>query len=430
MNQAQASKVSLYSIADYTWNTGDYDSQSSWMRAINHIITDNEEASKAFAVFAQNCAAAPKSFPKTDESVYMKDDIAQLKEKILNAEDCSQEAINIKTYLQELREAITTLKAYTGTNNISKEIDPWMNVVDKIADAGYYVLDNLSVFESLNANDDDSINDAMKVIEEGRRKLYSSNGSKQAAQKVIYPFVDELINILEAQVYDAIDLEYPRVAYGSFNTDYAKATDGNLATSASLGQYSSNDYFGINLGNITEVHTINITMPETNGSKKGYFKKGVLEYSVDNQHWTKINEYDSAVIHAEVENINARYIRYRALDTWENEVTGENISDILLNEMSVNQGLDYHDYSSCDTSLILTKNNNVLRLASNESFTLKSQEYVGVRFDVLKNVQIIKSQDTNLTVEVSNDGVKWTKQNWNTLNNFERNSCKIYSLLY
>ena len=67
MNQAQASKVSLYSVADYTWNSNAYNSNDSWKSALKHIITDDEDASKAFEIFAQNCAAAPMSFAQTDE---------------------------------------------------------------------------------------------------------------------------------------------------------------------------------------------------------------------------------------------------------------------------------------------------------------------------------------------------------------------------
>ncbi len=38
MEYAEASKVSLYSIADYTWNMSQYDSQSSWERAKEYLM--------------------------------------------------------------------------------------------------------------------------------------------------------------------------------------------------------------------------------------------------------------------------------------------------------------------------------------------------------------------------------------------------------
>ncbi len=51
MEYAEASKVSLYSIADYTWNMGAYDAQSSWERAIKVLMPTSAEA---FKVFCEN----------------------------------------------------------------------------------------------------------------------------------------------------------------------------------------------------------------------------------------------------------------------------------------------------------------------------------------------------------------------------------------
>ncbi|MBQ0050380.1 MAG: beta-N-acetylglucosaminidase domain-containing protein [Bacteroidales bacterium] len=51
MEYAEASKVSLYSIADYTWNMPQYDSVDSWNRAINYLMPTN---ANAFSFFCRN----------------------------------------------------------------------------------------------------------------------------------------------------------------------------------------------------------------------------------------------------------------------------------------------------------------------------------------------------------------------------------------
>ena len=48
MEYAEASKVSLYSIADYTWNMPEYDSVSSWNRAMEVLMPTSKEAFKFF----------------------------------------------------------------------------------------------------------------------------------------------------------------------------------------------------------------------------------------------------------------------------------------------------------------------------------------------------------------------------------------------
>ncbi len=51
MEYAEASKVSLYSIADYTWNMPQYDAMSSWKRSFAYLMPT---ASSAFQTFCKN----------------------------------------------------------------------------------------------------------------------------------------------------------------------------------------------------------------------------------------------------------------------------------------------------------------------------------------------------------------------------------------
>ena len=52
MEHAEASKISLYSIADYTWNMKHYDQASSWERAIRAMYPDSPEMQDALRTFA------------------------------------------------------------------------------------------------------------------------------------------------------------------------------------------------------------------------------------------------------------------------------------------------------------------------------------------------------------------------------------------
>lgn len=48
MEYAEASKVSLFSIADYTWNMPEYDSEKSWKRAMQALMPTCEQSFKLF----------------------------------------------------------------------------------------------------------------------------------------------------------------------------------------------------------------------------------------------------------------------------------------------------------------------------------------------------------------------------------------------
>ena len=55
MNQAEASKVALYGVADYTWNTANFDVQSNWEESFASY-TDDPAMQEALRVFASHAA--------------------------------------------------------------------------------------------------------------------------------------------------------------------------------------------------------------------------------------------------------------------------------------------------------------------------------------------------------------------------------------
>lgn len=54
MQYAEASKVALYSIADYTWNMGAYDWQTSWEKAIKNLLPSEASALRTFAIYNED----------------------------------------------------------------------------------------------------------------------------------------------------------------------------------------------------------------------------------------------------------------------------------------------------------------------------------------------------------------------------------------
>ena len=51
MQHAEASKIALYGVADYTWNMRAYDYQKDWEAALAEILPDEKEALRTFALY-------------------------------------------------------------------------------------------------------------------------------------------------------------------------------------------------------------------------------------------------------------------------------------------------------------------------------------------------------------------------------------------
>lgn len=68
MEYAEASKVSLYSIADYTWNMPEYDSVSSWERALASLMPTCADAFQAFCENNVDLGTTGHGLRREDES--------------------------------------------------------------------------------------------------------------------------------------------------------------------------------------------------------------------------------------------------------------------------------------------------------------------------------------------------------------------------
>ena len=245
------------------------------------------------------------------------------------------------------------MRNYKGTNNITKEMSQWMDVMYDIADAGDQTLTALLEAKPVSKNDNQSIEDAMKLIQNGRALLNKSNnghGGKKCAQKHLYPFIETLLKNEEKKLYEALDFEIPQEMFGSSATDYSKAMDHDNTTTVSLGGQAKDAYFGVDLGKVTQISDISIQMKEMKGDKYAYYKKGVLEYSIDKITWTKFAEFDTPNVELTDCGINARFIRYRAEEIFEAPATGFNQSDIQLCEMSVNTPAEVKVYTNLEST--------------------------------------------------------------------------------
>ena len=64
MNQAEASKVAIYSGADYAWNTAEFESHSSWQRAIKELTPDTAKSYIISIHYFHNfCCISFKTWP-------------------------------------------------------------------------------------------------------------------------------------------------------------------------------------------------------------------------------------------------------------------------------------------------------------------------------------------------------------------------------
>lgn len=135
MEHAEASKISLYSIANYTWNMKHYDQKTSWERAIRAMYPDDpgmQNVLRTFAVYNEDLGPNGHGF-RREESRHLKDAAAK-------AVQGDGEAIEtIAGECLKLMMACNQLMTDKKNPALRRELYPWLAQGKLVAEYGTFV---------------------------------------------------------------------------------------------------------------------------------------------------------------------------------------------------------------------------------------------------------------------------------------------------
>lgn len=141
MEYAEASKIAIQSIADYTWNMEAYDSRESWLQAIRDLMPENAEYLKTFVSHNSDLGPNGHNFQRMES-----EEIAPALDTLLN-EFRDNGTVNRRAYEQVARECNNIITAsymlLTAEDNrpLAKEIKPWLRYFRELGEYGCAVLD-------------------------------------------------------------------------------------------------------------------------------------------------------------------------------------------------------------------------------------------------------------------------------------------------
>ena len=141
MEYAEASKIAIQSIADYTWNMEAYDSHKSWLQAIRDLMPENAEYLKTFVSHNSDLGPNGHNFQRMES-----EEIAPALDTLLN-EFRDNGTVNRQAYEQVARECNNIITAsymlLTAEDNrpLAKEIKPWLRYFRELGEYGCAVLD-------------------------------------------------------------------------------------------------------------------------------------------------------------------------------------------------------------------------------------------------------------------------------------------------
>lgn len=292
MNQAEASKVALYSIADYTWNTDEFDYMKSWETSIEKLVPEIKEEFMRFAsntCYLKDDGGASGAF-EYDESWYLNEKIDALKNAISNNESVIDKANDLLNEFNTIVSDCEIIKENINNDNLLSEIQPFLNSYNALGEAGVAAMKSLiaaeegEIEEWLDNNNLASEKlDLMKTFTVDRLEGENITPYVVAVgEKRLKPIVNEVINVSREIISKAIFKEIPPQVISSIK-------DLNIDVKFENGEYSIGEIKALELN---KDGYIGIALPKANKLSEVIIEANdyeglVLEYSLNGIEWSE-----------------------------------------------------------------------------------------------------------------------------------------------
>ncbi len=210
MEYAEASKVSLFSIADYTWNMPAYDSNASWEAAMKYLMPENYEAFRFFCENNVDLGANTHGLRRMDESPEFVAAKETYNSKLATDREAAYAAVGEQFY--KLVSTAETLLTTDEAPALTSEIKPWIESMKYLGQKGVCIIE---MNNALTNKDPESFIDnylKYKEYDEAQAALRSRDfaGSLRVATPAvgtvhIEPFMKNIIGTLAAEYKEIYD---------------------------------------------------------------------------------------------------------------------------------------------------------------------------------------------------------------------------------
>ena len=145
MEHAEASKIALYGVADYTWNLEDYDGQQSWEHALRVLMPRNASYLRTFAIHSSDLGKNNHKL-RREESQNIRPALEALCKSYKESGKMDQEAFaQVKKECEAICQAADKLIASDENPALLAEITPWLIYFKQLGLYGQAVLHALEV---------------------------------------------------------------------------------------------------------------------------------------------------------------------------------------------------------------------------------------------------------------------------------------------
>ncbi len=341
MEEAEASKVGLFSVANYTWNIVRFDSLRTWEHGIARLYPNQKEAMKLFC--EHNSYLLPNNHGYEREESTRCAATAQTLMASLEEEEQDPAAVRaLATEYEHIRCAGQQLLDTPG--RLHDEIMPWLQQFEMLGHAGTLAMQTL--LEPDAEKKLPIFMDTMGLINkmsttkrrgwDGRR-IVSAN-DVEVAMYAMEPALRKTVAYNNHFIYAymaGLGSVWPSfsASCGDAQNNPQAIRDGNAATFWSSQEVQrEGQWFCLDFGSAVVIWRINLLMGGVRADD--FVPKGQFELSNDGEHWSPIGEECSgpaAVLNLGNNPIRARMVRFRITKPGDKWVS---IYEFSINRMS------------------------------------------------------------------------------------------------
>lgn len=424
MQQAEPSKLAIFAICDYTWNTNKFDCDASYKASFKYVEPSAYDDFYELAQHLTNSTLYEGRY--FEEAKELKSLINNYNYAILNNDNIPKRIKALIDYLDELQTHISNFLDNASNKNLVEAIKPWTLQVFDNASA---LDDYLTILNGLETTSEIEIR---KLLESAEVKYSRALEYKapilnpvtfnidlkpvESGIVVLKPFLNKIKIIATDEAKLALG-DPTGIVYDGFDGIYEGSVDnivdGDDDTYCWFNNYPTSDaYIRIDLEKVQEIRDIRIL----NGNNTGDDRiKGIVEYSIDAKNY----ELAGAISNSNVETIidlrkapiQARFIRIKNVgtDTW------VALSDVSINVLGELQDITYSGFEGINEGMI----DNIFDGDENTQcwFSGRPQEgaSITIKYSKVQTISTIKVVNGNLseddmmngTIELSLDGVTY-----------------------
>ena len=309
MEHGEASKLALYGVADYAWNTANYNALDNWERGLEVLVPQAKDAYRTFAIHSSDT-----------ENGYRRDESWETETfRISNYTDTQYQAL-LKEF-EKVEKVPAEMEAGCTNKGLLKELNPWLQEFGKLGTRGKNAMMLIKQYEDGSDNNTFWNKYVENLMSEDDKKAY--NAHKSGTMK-LQPFYEHAMDDMAYGFYTKLAGKYPKVsrAISSFATIRSTSNklmfDNDSTTFYTSGTaQKEGDWIGVDLGYVEDVKEVSILQGRNSVDDVDYFDHAVLECSADGKTWTALlPDLDKQyVIHWTGEPVKARYVRLKRLDS-------------------------------------------------------------------------------------------------------------------